>query len=69
MQENQFNQFVWEEEAKVLGLPHFFLGKFHCPKFVLTYYIPAFIFLGIGSLMSFIVFILEKACVNKIFKS
>ena len=52
-----------------LGMPHFYLGKHSLSKFVLYYYflIPAFIFLGIGIVMSIIVFICEKVYVNFIF--
>ena len=26
-----FNQFAWEEEAKILDLPYFYLGKYRVP--------------------------------------
>jgi len=46
----QFTQFVWEEELQILGMPHFYL---------------AFILLGIGSVISIIMFIFEKYVINK----
>ena len=47
-------------------MPHFYLGKHLLSKFMLYYYFlfPAFIFLGIGSVISIIVFICEKVRVK-----
>ena len=57
-----WEQFAWEENVQKLGMPHFYLGKHSLTKLVLYFYIlfPALIFLGIGSVISIIVFICEK---------
>ena len=53
---------------QALEMPHFFLGKhsLSLSKFMLHFYIffPAFIFLGIGSVLSIIVFFCEKVFSN-----
>ena len=63
MYTKEFDKFVWEEGVEALGLPHFFLGKLELSSTLfLDFYIlcPAFIFLGIGSVLSTIVFICEN---------
>ena len=64
-----FAKFVWEEEVQALGMPHFYLGKHSFSKFLLYFYIlfPAFIFLGIGSVLSFIMFFCELVFSNHSF--
>ena len=66
-----FAKFVWEENVEKLKMPHFYLGKnillvnicsLHTLKFVFL----AFIFLGIGSALSIIVFFCEKLFVKKL---
>ena len=66
MHTKQFEQFTWEENVQNLGMPHFYLGKLSISKFVLYIYFlfPAFIFLGIGTAISIIVFIFEKVKKN-----
>ena len=61
-----FAKFVWEENVQKLGMPHFYLGKNSLSKFAFYCYFLflAFIFLGIGSVISIIVFICEKVCVK-----
>ena len=68
MRTKEFAKFVWEENVKVLGMSHFYLGKHSVSKFVLYYYFlfTGFIFLGIGSVISIIVFICEKVCVKNL---
>ena len=60
----KFNTFVWEEELQSLGMPYFYLGikTFIISSFVYFLHIlfTAFIFLGIGKVISIIVFICEK---------
>ena len=66
MHTKEFATLVWEENVKTLGMPHFYLGKhsskLHLSKLVLYFYLlfPAFVFLGIGSVISIIVFNCEK---------
>lgn len=56
-----FEKFAWEENVQNLGMPHFYLGKLSFSKFVLYIFLfPAFIFLGIGTAISIMVFICEK---------
>ena len=60
-----FNQFVWEEEVQVLGLPQFYLGDYSiyllC-HFIYTVHVlfQALFLLGVGSGLSVIVFICEE---------
>ena len=35
MHTKEFRKFVWEEELKVLGMPHFYLGKHSLSKFII----------------------------------
>ena len=69
MASKKFGKFVWEEEVQALGMPHFFLGRHLVSKFVPYFYIlsPAFIFLGIGSVLSIIVLICEKVFSKHLF--
>ena len=64
MHTKEFGKFVWEEELKVLGMPHFYLGiKQSLLLFIIFYgkiLISAFTFLGIGGVLSIIMFICEK---------
>ena len=65
MYQKQFPKFVWEEELQKLKLPHFYLGKDLKINFVLfpfsSYFsLAAFIILGTGCGISFIVFICEQ---------
>ena len=68
MHTKNWAKFVWEENVKKLGMPHFFLGKHEnsLSKFVhlLLLLFLAFIFLGFGSVMAITVFICEKVCVR-----
>ena len=63
-----FPKFVWEENVKALGMPHFYLGKHSLSKFVhlLILLFLAFIILGIGSVIAIIAFICEKYVLKKI---
>ena len=61
-----FNQYVWEEQLQVLGLPYFYLGK-HSFTFIIslnTFLFQAFFFLGIGIGISITVFICEQLFVK-----
>ena len=57
----KWDPFVWNEELKVLGIEYFYLGKHSFSKFIILYILfPALIFLGIGIVISSIVFIGEN---------
>ena len=63
-----FAKFVWEENVEELKMPHFYLGKHSLSTFLfltLKFVFLAFIFLGIGSAISIIVFCCEKLFVKK----
>ena len=67
MDTKKFEQFVWEEELKVLGIEYFFIGKHFNSKTVifykiLTFLFAALIFLGIGTAISMVAFICEIVC-------
>ena len=63
MYQKQFPKFVWEEQLQKLAMPHFYLGK--DPLFFFSSYLSftAFIILGTGSGISFILFICEQLIV------
>ena len=70
MYTKNFDQFVWEENVQILGMPHFYLGKnvVNICFIFFIYLIPAFIFLGSGSVISIIVFVCENLRIKKIKK-
>ena len=59
-----FNHFAWEEEAKILDMPYFYLGKYWVPfcctlNANLLFIFEAFYILAIGSGVSLIIFVWE----------
>ena len=69
MHYKEWELFVWEEELKVLGIEYFYIGQNFKTYFinfssVFSFLFLAFIFLGIGGVVSIIAFICEKLCVH-----